>query len=275
MVRQGRKNRTESDERSQTIIGIALILAAFVIASGGVFFYFKAKSEQVEIDSITHCPLSGPVTLTVVLVDQTDTFNARQQEFIRNQLIDVQEDIPKRGALYIYGFGSDRTAILKPALRVCNPGRGADTDPLTGSARRVETAWKSAFQHPVQAIMEQAIAPSGAESSPIMEAIQSVSIDALQQRTSADQPRQLIIVSDLLHFTPEYSQYSGSAEFKALRESGYYARVKTNLDGVDVRVLYVRRSSGHDRQGAAHVKFWSEYFIDQGARKQRFTRVEG
>jgi hypothetical protein len=83
------------------------------------------------------------------------------------------------------------------------------------------------------------------------------------------------VVSDMLEHGPEYSQYRGPLDFEALRSAPYYRRVRTDLQDVEVEIFYIRRNGAEGIQGARHVEFWQDFFIDQGATLIRVVSIQG
>ena len=219
--------------------------------------------------------MSGPASIDIVLIDKTDPLNDRQRAFVMNRLQEIKQDVPNHGAIELFAISAKRDDVLEPILTLCNPGRGVDANPITASPKRVEALWEKQFDKPLEAELRQAVSPSAADLSPVMEAIQSVSIRTLNHREVSHRPRTLTIVSDLLHNTPEFSQYRGPTDFSRFKSSAYFGRVRTALDGVSVTVLYVPRPGKESIQGGAHIQFWTEYFVNQGAADVLFVRVEG
>lgn len=109
--------------------------------------------------------------------------------------------------------------------------------------------------------------------SPIMELIQATVVQDLKHAAPAA-PRRLIVVSDMMQHSKEYSQYRGT-DGEVFFHGPLFDKVATDLTGIDVRVLYIRRVSGASRQPAGHEQFWANYFNRLGARTFVIAPVEG
>lgn len=272
---RSRRVRDRRKPIGKDVVGFVLAVVGIGAVVAGFYAYRTAEQERGEINEQTLCPVSGPTSIDIVLIDKTDPLNERQRAFVVNRLQEIKQDVPSRGAIELFAISAKRDDVLKPILTLCNPGRGADANPITASPKRVEALWETQFDTPLEAELRHAVQPSAADLSPVMEAIQSVSIRTLNHREVSSRPRSLTIVSDLLHNTPEFSQYQGITNFARFKGTPYFGRVRTALDGVAVTVLYVPRPGQESIQGGAHVQFWTEYFVNQGAADVHFIRVEG
>jgi hypothetical protein len=271
-----RASLRDDERKRKNAWGGAMI--ACVIGFAGLVGYFQYTNRAIEIDPASGCPRDGAVSLTAVIIDGSDPIAPRQQAFLRNHLETIKAEIPRHGALAVYALGTDMQQLLDPVVLVCNPGRGRDVNPLTGSPLRTERLWEEAFHEPLQGVFDAMIDPDVEEISPIFESVQSVAISHFSHPAWRGKPRTLVLISDLLQFTPEFSHYRGPGDFAAFRQSAYYRRVRTDLRGVEVVVFYVPRATRNNVQGERHLAFWRDYFLDQGARPggpALFVHVEG
>ena len=51
----------------------------------------------------------------------------------------------------------------------------------------------------------------------------------------------LILVSDMIEHTPDYSQYQGDLSYEHYKQSIAYKKQHTDLKGADVTIFYVQR----------------------------------
>lgn len=271
MVRSVRKKR----KRAQDRLGIALIVFVALVIAGGGAGYFYLQQTRVALDETTLCPKDGVWTLTVVLVDRTDPLTTMQGGALRKRLEEVKDSVAQYGALQIYSVEPIGEALLRPVVDICNPGRGADIDPAIGNPRLVEKRWQERFATPIEALLDDLMQIHEADSSPIMESIQSIAVSTLSGNAVAEISKRLIIASDMLQHTAEYSQYGGNLNFQEFRKSGYYRRVRADLRGVEVEIIYVRRNTRRAVQGKAHIQFWRDYIDDLGGTLTRVVALEG
>ena len=91
---------------------------------------------------------------------------------------------------------------------------------------------------------------------------------ALDRNFDSTKKRRLIVVSDMLQNTPEYSHYQNGADFSAWRNSAHGREFpQFSLLGVEVEILYLKRTDDFARaaQNRGHVRFWEDYFVELGA----------
>jgi hypothetical protein len=271
-----RKSLHEEDARKKNVIGSAIIIV--VLAAAGTLFYFYQTAARDDVVLETGCPVGGAISLTTVIIDGSDRITQRPQAFLRNHIEAIKQDIPRGGALEVYRLGKDPDRLLDPIVSVCNPGRGSDVDPLTKSRKRAEKVWQDTFQSKLQDVFDRLLNVPEESSSPIFESIQSVSISSFASPQWRNKPKRLVLVSDMLQFTKEFSHYETPGNFEKFRGTSYYHKVRTDLSEVEVTVFYVSRDTRKKTQGEGHRDFWKAYFLDQGARPGKpamFVQVEG
>ena len=167
--RPARRRRRRSSAWRLHALGIALIIGVVTVVVGGSFLYFYVAAGQLELDQETFCPVDGPQTVTVVLVDRTDPYTPVQQAGIQNALELIRTSVPKYGALGLYAVGPTDQGVLELFARICNPGRGDEINPLIGNPRRVEQRWREGFKAPLDALFARLLQPGEAATSPILE----------------------------------------------------------------------------------------------------------
>jgi hypothetical protein len=238
--------------------------------------YAYYRWNQVVLQKETLCPVDGPQGLTVLLIDRTDPLTTVQQGALRKHLAGLKNDMAKYHGIAVYSVGPIGDELLRPeAALLCNPGRGKDIPAAIGNPRLLEQKWDKQFSAPLERLFSVLLSPHEASTSPIMESIQSVAITALRGGQIDTIPRRLVIVSDMLQHTPEYSQYDTIASFEAFRRLPYYRRVRTDLRGIEVQIIYVRRETRQHVQGRAHIEFWQQYLVDMGGLLMHVIALEG
>jgi hypothetical protein len=251
-----------------------IIVVLAILIAGGVIYYRTISTSQ-SIDKETFCPTRGPNEILVVLIDRTDDLTTIQREALRRHLEDFREEIPRNGLLEIYSVGPVGKNLIRPEFKLCNPGHGQAINELIESPGRAERRWKLSFQGPLDRVLGDMLAPGEADSSPIMESIQSIAISSFAGQALSRISKRLIIVSDMLQFTNGYSQYGGDLDFEAFRKDPYYLKVRSNLEDLEIEILYIRRPSTNQLQGRKHIEFWQKYFAGQGATLARVRSVTG
>ncbi|HEV3111394.1 MAG TPA: hypothetical protein VGY99_12955, partial [Candidatus Binataceae bacterium] len=147
---------------------------------------------------------------------------------------------------------------------------------LTSNPQLIGKRWKMKFIEPLNKQLDTMLRGSGSKDSPIMESIQVVGVSVFDTPAFHDlADKRLVIVSDMLQNTAGYSQYRGDESYSRFCTSGYFLKVRSNLEGVDVTILYLRRTDVRHLQGKRHLEFWENYFSDAKARLAHVVSIEG
>jgi hypothetical protein len=278
-MQRGQRNLNRQDKRrTATRNAIAVLVALCVVAGVTGYFYISARADIRPLDT-TFCPTDskGPSSITAVLLDRTDTFNPTQQAAIRDHLNEVKDHTPQYGLLQVYTVEPTQEKLLKPIFSACSPGRGDGMNKWTQNPRLAEERWQAIFADPLRHLLDSIIDGGDAQISPIMESIQSIAVTKLGtgQVKSQNIPRRLIVISDLLQYVPEYSQYRPYSDFKHFKALPYYQNVRSDLSGITVEFWYVRRQKTLHLQTTKQQDFWRDYISDQGATVDNIWFVPG
>lgn len=268
-----RRSRRAQRAQKKNLWGYILI-AAVVTVLIAAFIIQSIKSREVtQFDKTTFCLKDGAHSITVIMIDQTDALSPIQQASLRNQLQKVQNEVPKNGKLEVYAVGNTVTKALKPVFTMCNPGRGKDIDPLFGNKQRVEHQWKEAFDKPLEDILNSLLSAPSAKESPILESIQSIAITSFNNPGSEDAERRLVIASDMLHYTHQFSLYQPDQNFQIAKETDYFQNLHADLRDVKIEILLFRSATKLQNQN--FIQFWEAFFEDQGAFVERIYSIYG
>lgn len=243
--------------RGWLLIGLALLLLANLVGVG-----VALKLEEKTLDRSSGCPTDGYSDATAVLIDLTDAITPVQAAALRNTLRKIRDDVPRYGRLEIYPLHPTENSALPALFAACSPGSGRDVDSrLYGNPELADKIWRERFATEVDAVIKQLEDAVPQESSPIFEGIQSVAVTSfgtpLGERVSR---KRLVLISDMIHHTPQLSVYQGAPEVRTFRETPYYARTKPMLRGANVDVFLIVRDTRRDVQSPALYRFWVEYF---------------
>jgi hypothetical protein len=261
MARRRPRQRGTSGFGWSGLGGVLLLLLA--ITSGGAlaWFYFSAAPRPV-LDPQSLCPVSGPQGVTVVLVDTSDDLPETTRREVLGQLDDMITTLPPffRLDIRVLDIAGVRSRSL---FSKCNPGDGAGLSEWTDNPRIARLRWIEDFRKPAAAAVKNSIAAAKAASSPIMAAIQDIAIDQFSAATTQNARKTLYIISDMIEFTRDYSQYprAGDLSFGRYRQSPAYLKFRTDLHGATVIIRYVtRQTSGQALlDGTKHMEFWKAW----------------
>lgn len=266
-----RRSRGAQRRRAKYIaIGVGA-LVIFVAALLGTIYYVTNRGAG--IDRETLCPNTGPIAHTVLLVDQTDPLNFNQrQAFIRLFEDLVDRRIQPGELISVFVLGEDYREGAKPLVDICNPGSGQGQSELTANIAKLNAQFRSRFREPLLKQADALITTAPAKNSPILEMLQLVSLNAFRKH-EVKGPRRLIIVSDMLHNTPQLSMYKGIPTYDDFAQSDYARRMQTRFDGAEVEIHEVLHYP--KLQTRALIEFWENYFAESGVKIMLVTPMEG
>lgn len=259
--RSGRSRYQGGGEESSTrkiLAGIGLFIVLSLGAGMGIYFVL-VKSERDQIDTATFCPKDGPLSVTTVLIDRTDGINAVQGADLRDLLLDTAAAIPPHGQLRIYEVTASE-GLAAPIVSVCNPGSAKDGSFFDENLKRKQQKYEERFKGPIDDLIRGMKTDAKADSSPIMEAIQEISV---QDFANENAVRKLLVVSDLMQHTASFSLYKDVPDVEAFRASAYGRKVEPDLLGVEIELHILVSSSG--KQNDEVGMFWFSWLTEIGA----------
>ena len=266
-----RKSRAAKKRQSKNIaIGIAS-LVFFLAALGGTVYYLLTR--EAGLDRATLCPKTGPTAHIVLLVDKTDPLNFSQKEAFLRLLDELVTRRVEPGQLVsVFVLGEDFREGAKPLVEVCNPGSGEGKSELTANVAKLNAQFRERFREPLLKQADALISTVPAKSSPIFEMLQLVSINGFRKH-AVNGPRRLIVVSDMLHKSPQLSMYQTLPDFEAFSASEYGRKMRSELDRVEVELHHVLNYP--KLQTRKQLEFWQTYFSRSGARIVAVRPMEG
>jgi hypothetical protein len=277
MVRRRPRQRGSSGLGWAGFGGALLLLLA--ITSGGAlaYFYFSAPARPV-LDPQTLCPIDGPQGITVVLVDTSDDLPETTRREVLGQLDDMITTLPPFYKLDIRVLDIAQ-ARSRSLFSKCNPGDGAGLSEWTDNPRIARLRWIEDFRKPAAEAVKSSVAAARSNSSPIMAAIQDIAIGEFSSAASQSAKKTLYIISDMIEFTRDYSQYprAGDLTFQRYRQSPAYLKFRTDLHGATVIIRYVtRQASGQPLlDGTKHMEFWKAWIEDNRGAFGGVKRLQG
>lgn len=275
------RNRTRRGKRTgiggleQKTKAIFLLIAAGLLLAILGYYNFTASAENSRIDKETYCLKEAPEEITVVLIDHTDRISAVQRASLEQRLWDIAREIPKNSEIRVFAVDKVTDKVLAPEISLCNPGSENDVNELTGNKTLAHMHYEERFREPLRQILDRIFNSDTASQSPIMEAIQSVTVTSFIGTKNQNARKKLILVSDLLEHTDSFSHYRGIEDFEAYAKTSHWRTVKSDLDNVDVEIFFLRRDGADRLQTTDLRSFWIQFFENQGAVVSRFIPIEG
>jgi hypothetical protein len=271
-----RQPRRRNSERGAgaAIGGIALIFLALAALGALAVFYFSVTPKP-KLDAASLCPVDGPYGITVVLVDTSDDLPEPTQREVLGQLEDQISELPDYHKLDIrvldIAGGRSRSLFSK-----CNPGDGTGLSEWTDNPRLARMRWLENFRQPAKVAVKNSLSSAKAKSSPIMGAIQDIAIDQFSSAAAQKVEKKLIVISDMLEFTPLYSQYPGAGDlsYQRFKRSSAYLKFRTDLHDAHVKIEYVQQTQVAI-DSVRHIEFWRDWITDNRGIFDGARRLQG
>lgn len=252
-------------------MALVLVVTVGLLAGGGAFWWW-AKGKRIDIDSATLCPRSGATAVHAVLIDRSDPISGLQATRVRQVLDRAVADIAIGGLLTLYVAESDGVEALRPVLALCNPGR--DANPLYENPRHIRERFERDFKARLDDSVGRLLVPATRQTSPIMESIKAICIDAFGA-IGQGVPLQLTIISDMVQHSPVASHYR-DRDFEALLRSPRLQTMRADCKGAAVEIVYLLRPTQRGQPGVQtrlHQSFWDRYLQLMNARPRSMDLV--
>jgi hypothetical protein len=277
VARRRPRQRTTPGIGWSGIGGIVLLLLAIVAGGAFAYFYFSTPPPPV-LDAETLCPVTGPRGITVVLVDTSDDLpptTRREAQVVLEDMIATLPPFYKLDIRVLDIAGASSHSLFSK----CNPGTGEGLSEWTANPQIAHMRWLENFRKPAAEAVQNSIASAKANSSPIMAAIQNIALDQFSSAAAQNAKKTLVVISDMIEFTRDYSQYprAGDLSFQRFKQSPAYLKVHTELHGATVTIRYVTRQiNGRPLLNEVlQMDFWKLWVQDSGGFWGSARRLQG
>ena len=237
------------------------LLALSAISAGAYVYTTAARPPALDRSSL--CPVDGPRSIVVVLLDSTDDIPEIAKREVKTALADIAETLPTYGLLEL--------RLLDPKVA----GGKSGLSEYTANPALAKKRWLDGFREPLEDALQIGFRPLPGKTSPIMETVQRIAVERFTGRAVEETSKSLIIVSDMLEHEPDYSQYAGDLSYGRYKASRAYQKFRTNLYGAEVTIFYIQRSSAKPINSADHIRFWAEWIHDNNGRLRQANKLQG
>ena len=270
-----RYRRRKQAVKRKNFLGLLLILCVLAVFAFLAFFRYDLQSQQALYDPETLCPIGTESPKYVALVfDKSDTYNKVQQHFLRRFFSEFKAGLLPGTRVSIYVIDDQKNKEISPDFVVCAPRTGNDANAFYENPKHIRQRWQQQFEQPLDRAIEGFMQAGQSDFSPIMEIFQHISLSAFPPRDSLAE-KQIILISDMLQHTLEWSHYRAQMDFNALQKTNYYQRINTDLQNAEVNILYVRRDGMEKLQNKRHAFFWADYIKSIGGRVTLIEKIDG
>jgi hypothetical protein len=271
-VRPRRRSSNPGELRKHLLGGALAALALGVLAAGAYVYATAARPPALDHSSL--CPVDGPRSITVVLLDSTDDIQDIARREVKSALLDMAETLPAYGLLEMRLLDPTSPGG-KSIFARCNPGDGSGLSEYTANPRLAKKRWMEGFRQPLEEALDAGFHPAPGKTSPIMETVQRIAVDRFTGRLADDIPKSLVLVSDMLEHEGDYSQYSGDFSYARYKASRAYRKVQTDLHGAEVTIYYIQRTTARPINSVEHIRFWADWIRDNKGRLKQANKLQG
>lgn len=256
---------------SKDKLGIAIIAGVVGLVGVAAAFVYPTLTES-SLDEIG-CPTDRTVSHTLVLIDRTDVFTENQIILLRNLLNQFKQNLKLlqvREKLSIYVLDDKKPIKPIPSFSACRPESRKDVNELIANPDFAQEEFDRKFGMPLNDLLTGLTQGGKADQTHLMEMLREISLlDDFQQSVSK---RRLIIFSDMLHHTKDFSMYSAGKRTRSFDEETennplyFDDLVRPRFDpGVSVALYILRRDTQKRAPPWSVVReFWYEYFTKNG-----------
>lgn len=255
-----RRNSKSKKDRMGHLIFAALGL---IVVAGGAYVWHDSVN-RISFDDLG-CPDTGSPAKLVFLIDTSDQISALQRLDLRNRIDGYINSAAETSKVVIYSLVPDDPSHVRKVFDRCKPRDGTSANALTENERLLKREWTEEFAEPVSVILSEALGPQNSTESPILEALQYVAVAETSSDPDQYQEVELILGSDMLQNTAEYSHYRDPQDYSFYEATHYSSRTALSIPSTTVRLLYIARPGYETLQTRKHVLFWEQYFMNANA----------
>ena len=270
--RRWNRNAQASTVRGKIALAVTAIVAMVALL---VSLWILGEKNRVPTDSETLCPLrAAPSEVVVLLLDLSDAFSEPLRLKIENHVQRLVTSVKRFGLIQVYAIDDHAKDVIRPVVTQCSPGDGSDLSPYYQNPAMAARKWQT-FNRRVADEIQALISQAGAQSSPIMEAVQATALRTFNLSSYDHVPKRLVIVSDLLqNVAGRMNHHREVPRFDDFRTTPYFNEVRADLDKVEVTLLYLVRAP-NTKPLPIHRLFWEQFFSAMGATVDRIDPVFG
>ena len=272
MPKRTSKKRKKDDRWGKLVIFLAVVI--FIVCA--VLVSLSAPPAlDAELCPENASDLTGQIA---VALDPSDSLHYTQQVSARTQVLREIKTAPEYTEIRLYELSRDERQPARMEFRICAPAHPDQIGWFEGLRKNRDIArrrYEKDFIAPLEQRLQGLLAGSGSMTSPILKTVQDMAVDAFQPPDSR-LSRQLILVSDMVQHSEDWSFFRDPVDFTVLAGHPDYPTMGVDLDGMNVSVFFLARRGMAGRIQAGPIReFWDEYFLDQGARQPQWYSVTG
>jgi len=272
--RQGRCMRKRAKKANKDRLGyiIIAVVAAILLAIA----IFILSNQKADLDKESMCRSDGQFDRHIVVLDMTDNYNSIQVTQIKHILMDIIDNLKVEEQIQLFFIDNTLLSEMKPLVTLCNPGDGEGKSELYSNPKMLKKRWEKRFYKPLMKSIAALQDEYTSSRSPILETIQLVNNTALPYVKEPGRRYKITIISDMIQNSEGLSFFRASQErLDSFADSKEFFKIRTDLEGVDVDVVVVRRDKHERLQGREYIDFWINTLEMMNANVQSVKMTDG
>lgn len=258
----------KKDKNAYLLVGIG-VAAIALVATFSIYWFWQNSLQNIEIEKTSGCPINNSNLSghTVFLFDGTNELSYPQKERIRADIKNQILSLPEYHRVSLYVIHKDERKTGSELISLCTPRqfeKDRDNKFMFGFqffAKQLQKAIES-----IDEVVDQTLQTEGMSSSPILESLLIVQIDAFEKlNLTGSATKRLIIYSDMLHHTTELSLYRLKDQDYGTFSSSIYAQKSIPpMRNIEITVNLLMHSP--EKQGQSLQEFWRKLFVESGGK---------
>lgn len=254
---------------SLTLGGIALGVIAFVLITGILFASALEKKRRSLIHKDSFCPVENSVKVwgiheisppkvprkIAIVIDATDRIPVKLQseivDWFKSEFVHSLDRFSKVAVYQLDEIISDEA----PAFEKCAPP--SEANPWIENPRIVRKIFEEKFLNKLLGIVESLVLKEEKQFSPVLGMVEKM----------FDSHDEIILVSDLMHHTLDYSLYKspgGLHDYDGFSRTSYASTIEKNRQGKKLTAIYIIRQKLKLQQNKSLRRFWREHLESNG-----------
>jgi len=249
---------------------LPIALSAMILA---IIAVVMVVFEKPRINPETSCLMSGPKSITAVIIDTSDPLMPHQEEAFQGFIKELtglkpsKYYVPKHHLLVAYEIAKTQEGKPKKIFRSCNPGDPEKRDAtakLTEGTILSRIRWAQ-FKKKLSDAFPDSMTKHEAPLSPIIETIRYVRNAEFPSsavlKGTGNSEGVIFIISDLLQNTDRLTHFGKLPPYKNVPSN-----FALELSGIDIGLRYLKFGKYQEYQTKSHFAWWRKFFAISGAR---------
>lgn len=264
-----RARKAKKDKLGYIIIAVVVVILMAIAV-------FIVSNQRADVDKASMCRLDGQFDRHVIVLDMTDNYNTIQVTQIKHIIMNIIDNLKIDEQIQLFFIDSTLPEEMKPLVTLCNPGDGAGKSELYSNPKLLKKRWEKKFHNPLMKEIATLSEEYTSTNSPIIETIQVVNNIAFPYVKEPNIGYRITIISDMIQNSPALSFFRASqGTLDNFEDSKAFFKVRTDLEGVDVDIVVVRRDKLERLQSRDHIDFWINILSNMNANVESVKMTDG